>query len=59
MYKPLWQSWSVWGGALLALGQYLETASVIPAGTGSAVLAVVNALGTLLAVTGLRRAIGS
>ena len=53
--KPLWQSWTVWGGVLAGLGQI---AGGIPAfkATGDVTL-LMTGFGTILGAIGVRRAI--
>ena len=55
--SPL-KSLTVWGATALAAIQALQGAGVLHPGTDSALIGLANAIGTFLAIVGMRKAIG-
>ena len=57
--RPIWQRWTVIGGTLLAVLNYLETQGMIPPGTATEVTAVAEHAAALLMGLGIYRHIPS
>ena len=53
--KSFLTSFTVWGAALLAVGQVLEANGVIVPGTSQSLGTLLQALGSFLGIVGIRR----
>ncbi len=53
--RPIWKRWTVIGGTILAVVNYLESQNLIPAGTGTELATVVEHLAALLTGLGVYR----
>jgi hypothetical protein len=57
--KSIFKSLTAWGGVVFAAATSAEAVGMIPTGVSAAAVTVVQAIAALVALLGLRRAVGA